>query len=201
MDSTFPRTVSYFYKTTSLPLNREHMQPEHKKILKILLLVSFCMFGFTFALIPLYTVFCKVTGLNGKVDIKRPGAFVRYKNSDLENSRLITVEFDVNRNRHLNCEFSPEHTALQIKTGELTLTSYYVKNLTNRTLIIQAIPSITPGIAAKYLKKLECFCFNKQTLKPQESMHLPLRFWLEPEIPDSVKRLTLSYTLFDVTEM
>jgi cytochrome c oxidase assembly protein subunit 11 len=172
----------------------------HQKTLKILLIITLFMFGFTFALVPIYNVFCKVTGLNGKVDIQRPEAFRRYKDTDLTNSRLITVEFDVNRNRNLNCEFSPQHTAIQLKTGELTLTSYHVKNLTNKTIVIQAIPSITPGVAAKYLKKLECFCFNKQTLKPGEAMHLPLRFWLEPEIPDEVKRLTLSYTLFDVTD-
>ncbi len=173
---------------------------KHRKTLKILLVICLCMFGFTFALVPIYNVFCKVTGLNGKVEIKGPSAISRYKDTDLSNSRLITVEFDVNRNRNLNCEFSPQHTAIQLKTGALTLTSYHVKNLTNKTITIQAIPSITPGVAAKYLKKLECFCFNKQTLKPGQAMHLPLRFWLEPELPDEVKRLTLSYTLFDVTE-
>lgn len=177
------------------------MLEKHKYILKMLIFVSIGMFFFTFALVPIYSVFCKITGLNGKVDIQRPEVFARYKDSDLENSRLITVEFDVNRNRELHCEFSPQHTAIQVKTGELTLTAYHVKNLTNKTITIQAIPSITPGVAAKHLKKLECFCFEKQTLKPGESMHLPLRFWLEPEIPDDVKRLTLSYTLFDVTDM
>lgn len=170
------------------------------RTLKILLIIAGGMFCFTFALVPIYNVFCKVTGLNGKVDFERSASFTRYKDSDLTHSRLITVEFDVNRNRNLHCEFSPAHTAIQMKTGELKFTSYHVKNLTDKTIIIQAIPSITPGKAAKYLKKLECFCFNKQTLKPGESMQLPLRFWLEPEIPTEVKRLTLSYTLFDVTD-
>ncbi len=172
----------------------------HQKTLKILLFITVCMFGFTFALVPIYNAFCKVTGLNGKVDTKHPGVFTRYTDADLAHSRLITIEFDVNRNRNLNCEFSPQHTAIQLKTGELSSTSYHVKNLSNKTITIQAIPSITPGIAAKHLKKLECFCFSKQTLKPGEAMRLPIRFWLEPELPDEVKRLTLSYTLFDVTD-
>lgn len=176
------------------------MLKKNKTTLQILILVSILMFGFSFALVPIYNVFCKVTGLNGKVELQRANNFSRYKNTALSDTRLITVEFDVNRNRNLNCEFAPEHTAMQLKTGELSCTSYYVKNLSNKTMVIQAIPSITPGIAAKYLKKLECFCFNKQTLKAGESMRLPLRFWLEPEIPDEVKRLTLSYTLFDVTD-
>lgn len=176
------------------------MLKKNQKLLSILILISIGMFGFSFALVPLYTVFCKVTGLNGKVELKGPNALTRYKNTDLTNSRLIIVELDVNRNRNLNCEFSPTHTALQLKTGELAATTYHVKNLTNKTITIQAIPSITPGKAAKYLKKLECFCFNKQILKPGEAMQLSLRFWLEPTLPCDVKRLTLSYTLFDVTD-
>jgi cytochrome c oxidase assembly protein subunit 11 len=165
-----------------------------------LFILALCMFAFSFALVPIYNVFCKVTGLNGKVDTRHPGSFTRYKPDELAAlSRFITVEFDVNRNEQVPCEISPQHNAISVKTGELTSTSYIVKNLTNRKIIIQAIPSISPGIVAKYLKKLECFCFSKQELKPYESMHLPLRFWLEPEFPDSVHRLTLSYTLFDVT--
>lgn len=164
------------------------------------------MFGFAFALVPIYDVFCKVTGLNGKVDISKGSnlsQFTRYKTEGNASNRFITVEFDVNRNGHLSknliCEFNPQHTVLQVKPGELTHTAYYIKNLTKKTLIVQAIPSISPGLAAKHLKKLECFCFNKQVLKPNEGAYFPLRFWLEPEIPQNITRLTLSYTLFDVT--
>lgn len=163
-------------------------------------MIAIGMFGFSFALVPLYNVFCSVTGLNGKVDINNPSsARYRVQSHQIQN-RLVTIEFDVNRNQNLLCEIKPEHLALRIKPGELTLTSYYVKNLTDKKLIIQAIPSITPGRVAKYLKKLECFCFNQQVLKPFEAVKLPLRFWLEPEFPDSVHRLTLSYTLFDVSQ-
>jgi len=164
------------------------------------------MFGFTFALIPLYTVFCKVTGLNGKIDLnvsitgnssyEKNG---RYRVHSETIGRLVTIEFDANVQPNMPFEFVPEHTILQVTPGTLSHTSYYVKNKTDKTLIVQAIPSISPGIVAKYLKKLECFCFNQQILKPHEEARLPLRFWLEPEFPDSVHRLTLSYTLFDVT--
>lgn len=176
------------------------MGPLHRPIIIKLLIAILGMFGFSFALIPLYSVFCKVTGINGKVDIRHPGVFTRYKADSAPVSRLITVEFDVNKNPKVQFEIIPQHTALQVIPGELTLTSYYVKNLTNQKIVIQAIPSISPGVAAKHLKKLECFCFSKQVLNPNQAMTLPLRFWLEPEIPDSIHRLTLSYTIFDVTQ-
>ena len=175
-----------------------------KLVLKLSLIVLL-MFGFSFALVPIYNVFCKVTGLNGKVDTNQPGVYTRYKPeanvASSEPIRIITVEFDVNRNEKIPCEIIPKHLALQVIPGELSSTSYYVKNLTNKTMVIQAIPSISPGIVAKYLKKLECFCFTPQELKPYESQQLALRFWLEPEIPENVHRLTLSYTLFDVTKV
>lgn len=173
----------------------------HRSLFIILMLCAVGMFAFTFALVPIYNVFCDVTGLNGKVDINGKNALARYKLTEQEIvNRLVTVEFDVNINKELKCEIKPEHTALQIKPGALAHTSYYVKNLSDKKIIIQAIPSITPGKVAKYLKKLECFCFNQQVLNPYESANLPLRFWLEPEFPDSVHRMTLSYTLFDVTQ-
>jgi cytochrome c oxidase assembly protein subunit 11 len=178
------------------------MPHANKRLVISLLGSAILMFGFTFAMVPLYTVFCAVTGLNGKVDLRHPDTFTRYKIADANtHKRHITVEFDTNRNQQALCEFSPEHTALQVIPGELTHTSYYVKNLTNKKMIIQAIPSISPGTVAKYLKKLDCFCFNQQVLKAGEAMHLPLRFWLEPEFPNDIHRLTLSYTLFDVTSL
>lgn len=179
------------------------MPIEHKPLLKKLIAFSIFMFAFSFALVPLYNVFCQVTGLNGKMDDRHPLTFApRYKTANSEiPGRLITVEFVINLNRQVPCIFQSEHTVLQVVPGELTLTSYYVKNLTNKKIIIQAIPSISPGIVAKYLKKLECFCFSKQTLNPGEEMKLPVRFWLEPEFPEDVHRMTLAYTLFDVTEL
>lgn len=180
------------------------MNKTEKLVLKLCLAVL-VMFGFSFALVPIYNVFCQVTGLNGKVDTNQQALYTRYKANAKEDPsvpvRFVTVEFDVNRNEKIACEIIPKHLALQVIPGELSTTSYYVKNLTNQKMVIQAIPSISPGIVAKYLKKLECFCFTPQELKPYESQQLALRFWLEPEIPDNVHRLTLSYTLFDVTKL
>lgn len=186
-----------------------HGMPPIKRTLIALLSLTLLMFGFTFSLIPLYSVFCKVTGINGKVDLTLDDAQQnatdyekqgRYRTNAETVGRLITVEFDANVHPNMPFEFVPEHIALQTSPGTLNHTSYYVKNKTDKTIIIQAIPSISPGIVAKHLKKLECFCFNKQTLKPYEEARLTLRFWLEPEFPESVHRLTLSYTIFDVTK-
>src|SRR4029079_7454666 len=102
---------------------------KHQKTIKILLLITLCMFGFTFALIPIYNVFCQVTGLNGKIDPKYSQKSALYKIQDpTVLQRRITVEFDTNRNKTLPCEFSPTHTVLQVIPGELTHTSFHIKN-------------------------------------------------------------------------
>ncbi len=168
-----------------------------KSLIKRLVIIAILMFGFSFALVPLYNALCKATGLNGKVDLNNAALFSRYKNPDLQRAPIV-VEFDSTRNQNLDCDLTPEHTSLSVIPGVLTLTSYKAKNRTNKTLLVQAIPSISPGLAAQHLKKLECFCFNQQILQPGEVVSLPLRFWLEPEIPSTVHRLTLSYTLFEI---
>jgi len=176
------------------------MIKNNRSLIILLGIITCLMFGFSFALIPLYSVFCKVTGLNGKVDIDSPQAFSRYKSTEKAiQQRTIVVEFDTNRHQKIPCEFTPAHTALQVVPGELTHTTYRLKNLSHQKMVIQAIPSISPGVLAKHLKKLECFCFEQQTLEPGQTLDLPLRFWLETAIPNNVHRLTLSYTLFDVT--
>src|SRR5690349_10766232 len=140
------------------------MEKPHKKLVTRLFMIVLLMFGFTFTLIPLYNVFCDVTGLNGKVDITKPGTLSRYKNDSMINrDRLIVVELDTNRHQGIPIEFTAEKSALEVIPGELTLTTYHIKNLTNKKIVIQAIPSISPGYLAKHLKKLECFCFEQQT--------------------------------------
>lgn len=178
-------------------------KPSHKTLVIRLGIIASLMFGFSFALVPIYSVFCKVTGLNGKVDTTEPGKFSYnaslYKlDNPTAHKRRIVVEFDTNKNKDLLCTFSPTHTALEVIPGQLTETAYHIKNLSTHPMVIQAIPSISPGFVAKYLKKLECFCFTQQLLEPGQALDLPLRFWLEPEIPESIHRLTLSYTVFDV---
>jgi len=173
-----------------------------KKTLVWLVVFAVGMFGFSFALVPLYNVLCKATGLNGKVDITGPtvdGGRYRIPPDQIP-QRWVTVEFDVTHNEHMPWIFKPKHHSLQVRPGEVYSTSYFAQNPTQKTMIAQAIPSITPGIVAIHFKKLECFCFDQQMLKPGETAEMALRFVIDPEFPKDIHRLTLSYTLFDMTD-
>jgi len=167
-----------------------------QKLLRNLLLTIIGMAGFSFALVPLYNVFCDVTGLNGKLDLTVQSA----KNQHLDYSRTITVEFVVNHNHEMPWEFKPKHKSLTLHPGQLATTAYFARNTTKRTMTAQAIPSIAPSRVSKFFKKTECFCFSSQKLGPGESAYLTLSFYLHPDIPKDVQRLTLAYTIFDVTK-
>lgn len=170
---------------------------KNRRLLKQLMLLVLLMFGFAFALVPIYNVMCKQLGINGKPDltqVKRQTALQE------DTSRDIWVEFDTTMNEQLPWEFRPLHKRVKMHPGGVIHTAYYAKNLTTHPMVIQAIPSITPGRAARYVKKLECFCFSRQGLQPGKSAELPLTFILENDIPKDVKTLTLSYTLFDLTD-
>lgn len=170
-----------------------------KKTIKRLGILLLIMFGFTFALVPLYDTFCKVTGLNGKVDLERPTSLGGIQPQGAIDDRVITVEFVVNHNQEMPWKFKPKHITLQVRPGEVAKTAYYAKNPTQATMIAQAIPSISPSKASKHFKKIECFCFSSQKLAPKQTAHLPLQFYLDPKLPKDITRLTLSYTLFDIT--
>ncbi len=166
-----------------------------KKLLRNMVVAVIAMTSFSFMLVPLYNVFCDVTGLNGKLDLSVAAATT--KGVDL--SRLVIVEFVVNNNANMPWQFKPKDTVLQVHPGELTATAYYAHNPTTRTMYAQAIPSISPARVRKYFKKVECFCFNQQKLGPGEMAHLNLQFYLDPEFPADVERVTLAYTIFDIT--
>lgn len=166
----------------------------NKKLLWILTVVVFGMFGFGFALVPLYNTFCSVLGINGKT------SQVAYavKAGEVDTSRLITMQF-VTTNNVARWKFEGKAKKVRVHPGEMKRVSFYVENKSDKAMVVQAIPSVTPGIAAKHLKKTECFCFTQQTLGPHEAMDMPLLFHLDPELPKEVKTVTLSYTLYDIT--
>lgn len=168
----------------------------NNKLLRNMLLAIFGMTAFSFVLVPLYDVFCTVTGLNGKLDLTVAAA----ASKQIDLSRSITVEFVVSQNRAMPWEFRPKHYEMVLHPGQLATTAYFAKNTTDHTMYAQAIPSITPQIARKYFKKVECFCFNKQKLGPGEAAHLGLRFYLDPAIPKDIHRVTLAYTIFDISQ-
>jgi cytochrome c oxidase assembly protein subunit 11 len=153
---------------------------------------------FCFSLVPIYDVFCNITGLNGKIDISKFGTYDASEKG-INNSRIISIEFDVTYNKNIQLKFKPKHYEIKLRPGEIFHTSYYVKNLTHDKMVIQAIPSIVPWIANKYFKKIECFCFETQTLFPKEETNMNLSFYIDSKIPNTIQRLTLSYTLFNVS--
>ncbi|CAL1239458.1 Cytochrome c oxidase assembly protein CtaG [Candidatus Methylocalor cossyra] len=154
------------------------------------------MFGFGFALVPLYNVFCEVTGLNGK--IKTQAAAQTDMKAD--QSRELTLEFVTSLNQNMPLAFRAEKAKLKVHPGEYYTVNFFAENLTDKKLVGQAIPSIAPGWATQYLKKVECFCFSEQAFEPHEKRTMPVRFVIDPALPGSVKDLTLAYTFFDITE-
>ncbi|NCT56922.1 MAG: cytochrome c oxidase assembly protein [Legionella sp.] len=160
--------------------------------------IAVAMFAFGFALVPIYNSLCKNLGINGKVDLT-PVAFDASK-STVNHNREVLVEFVATNNAGVPWEFYPKVTKLKVHPGEIARLAFYAENKTNHRMTVQAIPSITPGIAAKYLKKTECFCFEQQTLEGHEGMNMPLLFHLDTDLPQKVKTITLAYTLFDVTD-
>jgi len=161
-----------------------------------LLSVTVGMFAFGFALVPLYDIICDVTGLNGKT----AGQYVAQQNERVVEDRVVKIQFITNNNGEMPWEFRPETRSLEVQPGELNATNFFVRNPSGSTIMAQAVPSVTPFRAAKYLHKTECFCFNQQELASGESLAMPLRFIVDADLPKDISTLTLSYTLYDITE-
>ncbi len=173
-------------------------QKRHHRLIVILASLVLGMFAFGFALVPIYNSLCKSLGINGKTN---PEA-VAYDatQAKIDKKREITVEFVATNNSGVPWSFYPKIRKIKVHPGEIAKLSFYAENKTDHQMTVQAIPSVTPGIAAKYLKKTECFCFTQQTLNGHEAMNMPLLFHLDADLPEKVHTVTLSYTLFDVTD-
>ena len=149
------------------------------------------MFAFGFALVPIYKKICEVTGVN---DFMRPE---QVKNTQVDASRDVKIEFDANTN-NLPWTFKPEVTTLTVHPGELTTVVYEVTNTTSRDMIGQAVPSYGPTQAASHFKKLECFCFAKQSFAANERRQMPVVFMIDPHLPQEINTIALSYTFFEM---
>jgi len=174
----------------------EQSQSNRKLTLKLLMAVV-AMFGFGFALVPLYDVMCDTLGINGKTNtesVLQPQGMVP------DESRSIRVEFMAHRNHDMPWSFEPKQAFMQVHPGQVIQTAFLAKNLSDRDIVGQAVPSVSPGLGASYFNKIECFCFNQQPLAGKAQAEMPLIFYIEPDIPDSIHTLTLSYTLYDITQ-
>ena len=168
--------------------------PSSKPIIVKLMVAAVCMFAFTYAMVPLYDTFCRMTGINGKT-----GGKVRIVNTGIDYSRTIRVDFVTYNNQEMPWEFYGKQTHVDVHPGETVKVMFYAKNPTDKDMVGQSIPSVTPPQSAPYLKKTECFCFNNQPLKAHEFEEMPLVFYIDPALPKNVEQMTLSYTLFNIT--
>ena len=171
------------------------MNNKSKKTIKLLSTVVLGMFVFSFALVPLYNVFCEVTGLNGKIELKA----TTEKGLENQDGRDISIQFISHNNEEMPWIFKPSEDKIKIKTWKYHTATFYVRNTTSKRMVAQAIPSVAPSNAATYLKKLECFCFEQQELAPGEEALLPVKLLFDNDLPKSIKNVVLSYTIFDVT--
>ena len=159
--------------------------------------VAVAMFGFGYLMVPLYDVFCELTGFNGRVEKTE---VAEIKNTKVDPSRQVTIEFIANRNHAMNWQFEPSVDKISVHPGQPYTTHYRVKNLSSTDMIGQAVPSISPVAATSYFKKIECFCFDKQTLRAGEVRDMEVRFMVSSELPKHLSTISLSYTFFDVGE-
>jgi cytochrome c oxidase assembly protein subunit 11 len=166
-------------------------QRDNRALLLKLGVVVIAMFGFGYALVPFYEKICEVTGLR---NIARADVV---QNTQVDLAREVRIEFDSNV-RKLPWQFRPLEPVLGVHPGELRQVTYEIVNTTDRPLTGQAIPSYGPPHAAQYFRKLECFCFEKQTLQPGERRQMPVVFVIDPALPPDVTTITLSYTFFEV---
>ena len=161
-----------------------------------LALLALGMFAFGFALAPLYTAMCKLLGIDGG----RGQTVVASVQLDPDPSRLVTVDFVTAGTEGSPWLFEPRVKSMQVHPGELATATFHAANRTQRALVAQAVPSISPGSVARYFRKTECFCFTPQRFEPGEGRDMPVRFVVDRALPAYVERLTLAYTFFDVTD-
>ena len=169
---------------------------QQRKQATLLVLLATGMFGFAFALVPLYEIFCEVTGFNG-----RPfGQAASVEQSSQVVGREVTVEFMAHVGRGMPWEFRPTEGRLRVRTGEVVETRFYARNYANKSVTGQAVPSVTPGVASLSLHKIECFCFTQQQLEAGEEVEMPVLFYVDDDLPADIGTLTLSYTLYLVPD-
>ena len=163
-----------------------------------LVAVSVCMFAFVFVvMVPLYNVLCDALGINGKTS----GQAYTAVQAGVDEQRTITVQFVATNNEGMPWEFGPSQTMMKVHPGATNDTVFLASNPLPDAMVAQAIPSVSPARAAEYFHKTECFCFNQQALEGRSSTEMSLQFIVDRELPADIRTITLSYTIFDVTDM
>ncbi len=159
--------------------------------------VVIAMFGFGYALAPMYDALCNALGINGKMALEQAEVLAEVP---VDQNRLVTVEFVTTVNGGKPWRFQPDTPKIQVHPGQLYTVTFLVENTEDHDAVGQAVPNVAPWNAARHLRKTECFCFNNQPLPQGVVQHMPVRFMLDPELPADVDTVTLSYTFFDITD-
>jgi cytochrome c oxidase assembly protein subunit 11 len=171
-------------------------QQENRGLVGRLAILAIAMFGFGFALVPLYDVFCEITGFGGRTNAEAV-AVVETPNIDRE----IRIEFVTTVNSYAPFEFAADRDSMTVHPGKMYYATFTAKNLTESDKVAQAVPSVVPIAAAEHFVKIECFCFNSQEFAGNEEKAMPLQFIVDPEVPDYVDTITLQYTFFDTARV
>ena len=172
-------------------MSTESLRAENRLVLRKLVVVALVMFGFGFALVPIYKKICETAGI---YDLQSAD---EVRNTQVDATRTLTIEFDANT-RDLPWEFRPLQKSIRAHPGEMVQIVYEVRNTTSAPVVGQAIPSYGPQAAGQYVKKIECFCFRRQELQPNETRQMPVQFVVDPQLPQDVSTITLSYTFFEL---
>jgi len=172
-------------------------QAANRRTLLKLAGVALGMFGFGYALVPLYDVFCDITGIR----LTDQGRAAAPAHAAVDTSRWITVEFTGNAMAGLPWEFRAVTRKLRLHPGETAVATFYAVNRSPETIVGQAVPSVSPPRASRYFKKNECFCFTQQKLDAGERREMAVRFRVDPRLPKEVKTITLSYAFFNTDKL
>lgn len=164
----------------------------HRSLVGSLLLMTAAMFGFGFLLVPLYTVFCEITGIRFEIAAADPATIVE----EIDPDRLVTVEFLATPDISAPWEFRPTVAKMKVHPGKLYETTYFARNLKGVALTGMATPAISPALATKYFRKTECFCFTPQQFAADEAREMPVRFIVDPELPASIDTISLGYSFY-----
>lgn len=167
------------------------LRQKNRKTARRLVLVAVGMFGFGFAMWPLYNVFCEVTGLGGR-------AIQISENNDqaVASDRVVSIRFDANLNSSLPWEFKAKDKVGEFNLGVPSTAYYIAKNPGDTDITGMATYNVAPAEASLYFVKTECFCFTEQTLAANESKEMPVYFYIKPDLPEHIRDITLSYTFY-----
>ncbi|WP_299081467.1 cytochrome c oxidase assembly protein [uncultured Paraglaciecola sp.] len=176
-------------------MENSKVENKNNKMVAKLLVIVVAMFGFGFALVPLYDVLCDALGINGKT----ADTAAVYQTVEVDESRLVTVDFITRINTGMPWEFRAETRRVKVHPGQLEQVNFYVKNPAKTAIVGQAVPSVSPGPAALYMNKTECFCFEQQKLLAGEEVLMPMKFYVDPQLPKDITYFTVQYTLYNVT--